>query len=294
MASRFRSRRGFTLIELLVVIAIIAVLVSILLPAVQQARAAARASECRNRLKQFVIAIHNYAETFDGLLVPYVVEDSTRMNYLSTYSGGQGKAQFWFGTVNYDEPVLARRLDSRESPLGKFMEASYEVFQCPDLGRNQLGSVQFGKTASGYAYNGHFLSRGSGVEYAPPTWAAAPSSKRLCAKLADVRQMTQTIAFADGAGMYCVDFSCASSELRENWLLEPPGADNLFPSVHFRHSGTANVAYVDGHVDSHPFSWKNPRPTDFGDYVGMEREKLGHIGLRLEDAQFQDEWYDLK
>jgi prepilin-type N-terminal cleavage/methylation domain-containing protein len=59
-----RTRRaGFTLIELLVVIAIIAVLIALLLPAVQAAREAARRSQCRNNLKQFGIALHNYHDT---------------------------------------------------------------------------------------------------------------------------------------------------------------------------------------------------------------------------------------
>ena len=143
-----RRRNGFTLIELLVVIAIIAVLIALLLPAVQQAREAARRTQCRNNLKQLGLAFHNYISA-------YRMTPLHEFRAASDYAGGNGSAGYksWYcGILPYvDQAPLYNMLNfssgegwgafaAGTSPQMQVSRVQVAAFKCPS--ESQVNATQ--------------------------------------------------------------------------------------------------------------------------------------------------------
>jgi prepilin-type processing-associated H-X9-DG protein len=251
--------------------------------------------QCKNRLKQIALALHNYADTYVETMIPYVVENKARIGYLTTFSGPQGKAQFWFGTVDYDQPNPQLQLDYTKSPLAPYIETNYWSFQCPDFGPPQMDVVRFGKPASGYAYNAYYLSRASGIDWLPPTYAAVPSPDPLTRRFPEVQSMSATVAFADSAQVKLTSFAPPAFSFEENWILDPPSRN--FATVHFRHHGAANVAFLDGHVETRERHFKIDVPgTNYMSTAQADLMEKKHLGFvsdgHLNDPLLRDELYD--
>ena len=138
-------RRGFTIIELMVSIAIIGILLSLLLPAIQMTREAARQTQCRSNLRQLGLAIHNY-EGAHSMLPP-----GSSMNY----------SLHTFLLPFLDQAALYETVDFRSHPARDttirrdVMTTPLEIFKCPS---------ESGAGESGVAFSNYFANYGTGVQ----------------------------------------------------------------------------------------------------------------------------------
>ena len=186
------SRHGFTLIELLVVIAIIAVLIALLLPAVQQAREAARRSQCKNNLKQIGLAMHSYLDK--RLELP-----AGTLLWQGSTSRGPGTAG-WYDDYSWtamigpelDQAAWFKAFDFNQSYShtnnDRARRVQVPVFGCPSDGmkKNEWTSTQWSRWRTNYAANFGNTNIGqltkSGV-----TFAGAPFKPRRSSRTADIK-----------------------------------------------------------------------------------------------------------
>lgn len=261
-----KTARAVTLIETLVVISLIGALMSIVLPSLAAARESARQAQCASNVRQLQLANDLYANDHGGLYLPGAVNIES------------ANLQRWHGARDHAaEPFRAER--GAITPYLEDAATSARTRICPTfhstLDQLAASGAGFENSSGGYGYNNAFIGT---VRRPGPngTWLVRTTMHG--ARRTVVNRPGETVAFADAA------FASAEGAggLIEYSFVEPrfwpdfPGA-RPNPSIHFRHAGHANVAWLDGHVSGESRTHSVP---GFGYGVDASTVGLGWFGER--------------
>jgi prepilin-type N-terminal cleavage/methylation domain-containing protein len=274
---------GFTLIELLVVIAIIAILIALLLPAVQQAREAARRTQCRNHLKQIGLALHNYHDQF-GVFPPGNALSTLSPNAghnvnLTTANRAAGYGWATYILPQLDQAPLYNQLNVSQLELVRLMQqaslrplaqTTLSVYRCPSDTAPELNTARaftnaiFGDTpVATSSYVGVHGTRWSNAENwilsgVDPFGVFWPASRVGLRDVSDGASNTFLVGERDWPNFSAIWVGTRNYTgngdvgLRQvvgitNWKINLPGA-NAPRAFHSQHVGGAHFLLGDGRV----------------------------------------------
>jgi len=230
------TRRGFTLIELLVVIAVIAILIALLLPAVQQAREAARRAQCKSRLKQIGVALHNYTDVH-SVLPPFFISRSGNPSRIADADKGANWLVFLLPFI--DQEPLYSEWDF-EIPANQNAGRTTELaaYKCPS---DPKSSGNFCSYAGGDWARGNY-----GLNASPCSHGVGSNSGAGLGGMSGVNQSVRIRDITDGtSNTIAVDELRAGQndrDLRGSWAMPGLGAGTaaMFNDASTPNSGEPN------------------------------------------------------